>query len=547
MKVRALHLRAFSMGLPSFTLLIATWLAVVYNLPFWSKIVDASGGDILGRLAFHGSVFALVVLGFTVLLSLLSFRFTTKPAVILILLLASVVAGFMQRYGVLIDRSMIQNVFETDWREARDLISMRLVLTVVLLGIVPAAVVARIPLHFRPWRREVAIKLAILCASGVAMAGFMFSFGAEYASLFRNHRELRFMLTPTNAIQSSFSYFKGKSNQNDVTIDIPHSYKKEAWAGREKPVVLVLVVGETARAADFSLNGHERETNPLLQREDIINFSNVTSCGTATAVSLPCMFSDLGRERFEQKAAMQRGNLLDVLARADINVLWRDNNSGCKGICARVASEDLSDANVQGLCDSGECFDEVLTHGLQERMDTNGKPQVIVLHQKGSHGPAYSRRYPPQFEKFKPACQSVDLARCPPEEIHNAYDNTILYTDYVLAKVIDILKKNSDKVDSALLYVSDHGESLGEFGLYLHGAPRAIAPAVQYEIPMLAWFSSGFASTMGLDVSCVRSKARNAYSHDNLFHSVTGLLDVATASYRQDRDLFHGCRHYKEG
>jgi len=192
------------MGLPSFTLLIATWLAVVYNVPFWSKIVDASGGDILGRLAFHGSVFALVVLGFTVLLSLLSFRFTTKPAVILILLLASVVAGFMQRYGVLIDRSMIQNVFETDWREARDLISMRLVLTVVLLGIVPAAVVARLPLHFRPWRREVAIKLAILCASGVAMAGLMFSFGAEYASLFRNHRELRFMLTrPMQSSQAS--------------------------------------------------------------------------------------------------------------------------------------------------------------------------------------------------------------------------------------------------------------------------------------------------------------------------------------------------------
>jgi lipid A ethanolaminephosphotransferase len=448
---------------------------------------------------------------------------------------------------VLIDRSMIQNVFETDWREVRDLISMHLVLTVVLLGILPAIAVARLPLNFRPWRREIAIKLAILCASGVAMAGLMIYFGAEYASLLRNHRELRFMLTPTNAIQSSFSYFKGKSAQINVTVDIPHSYKKGAWAGREKPVVLVLVVGETARAANFSLNGHERETNPLLQHEDIVNFANVTSCGTATAVSLPCMFSDLGRERFEQEVAMQRGNLLDVLARAEINVLWRDNNSGCKGICARVASEDLSTANMQGLCDSGECFDEVLTHGLQERINTDGKPQVIVLHQKGSHGPAYSRRYPPHFEKFKPACQSVDLARCPPEEIHNAYDNTILYTDYVLAKVIDILKKNSDKVDSALLYVSDHGESLGEFGLYLHGVPRAIAPAVQYEIPMLAWFSSGFVTTMGLDVSCIRSKARNAYSHDNLFHSVTGLLDVATASYRQDHDLFHGCRKYKEG
>jgi lipid A ethanolaminephosphotransferase len=547
MTVRAFHLRAFSLGLPSFTLLTATWLAVVYNVPFWTKVVEVRGGDILGGLAFYASVFALVVLGFTFLLSLLSFRFTAKPAVILLLILAAVVAGFMQRYGVLIDRTMIQNVFETDRREAWDLVSVRLVLTVVLLGILPALAVARLPLHFRPWRREMAIKLAILCASGMAMAVLMISFGAEYASLFRNHRELRFMLTPTNAIQSSFSYLKSKSAQTGVPVDIPHSYMKATWAERKKPVVLVLVVGETARAADFSLNGHERETNPLLQRENVINFSNVTSCGTSTAVSLPCMFSDLGRKRFDQKVAMQRGNLLDVLARADINVLWRDNNSGCKGLCARVASEDLSSANVQGLCDSGECFDEVLTHNLQERMTNNSKPQVIILHQKGSHGPAYFRRYPPHFEKFKPACQSVDLARCPPEEIHNAYDNTILYTDYVLAKVIDILKKNSGKIDSALLYVSDHGESLGEFGLYLHGAPRAIAPAVQYEIPMLAWFSSGFATTMGLDVTCVRSKAGNAYSHDNLFHSVTGLLDVATTSYRSDHDLFHGCRKYNEG
>lgn len=543
MRFHTFQMRAFSIRLPTFTFLIATWLAVVYNIPFWRKVAEARGGNVLEDLAFYGSVFALVVLAFTFLLSLISYRFTTKPAVVFVLLLAAAVASFMQGYGVLIDPSMIQNVLETDWREARDLVSIRLVLTVVLLGILPTVAVVYTPLHFRPWRRELAIKVAVMCGSGIGMAALMISFGAEYASLLRNHRELRFMLTPTNAIQSSVGYFKRRTTQIDGPVSVPYAYQKETWHARKKPVVLVLVVGETARAADFSLNGHERETNPYLKREDIINFTNVTSCGTATAVSLPCMFSDLGRDNFEPEIALRRGNLLDVLVKADIDVLWRDNNSGCKGICARVASEDLSNVNVQGLCDSGECFDEVLLHGLKERINLYGKPQVIVLHQKGSHGPAYARRYPSQFEKFKPACQSIDLSRCPPEEIHNAYDNTILYTDYVLAKIIAILKERSDKVDSALLYVSDHGESLGEFGLYLHGAPRAIAPAVQYEIPMLAWFSTGFASAFKLDVSCVRNKAENMYSHDNLFHSVTGILDVGTAFYQPKHDLFHNCRN----
>lgn len=483
-------------------------------------------------------------MSFNGILTLLTFRSTAKPVVIVLLLLASIVAGFMQRYGVFIDRSMIQNAIETDWGEVRELLSLRLLLSFVLLGVVPSILVACLRVHSRIWYRELGVKLLVLAASAAALACLALAFGAEYASMLRNHRELRFMLTPSNAIQATFSHLKRRTANlaQPSAMVMPDAFRKDSWRTREKPVVLVLVVGETARAVDFSLNGRDRDTNPSLSREQVINYPKVTSCGTSTAVSLPCMFSDLGRERYQERTATSRANLLDVVARADIDVLWRDNNSGCKGICARVTSENLASANVAGLCVDGECFDEILAHDLQARLNGARKPQLIVLHQKGSHGPVYFRRYPPHFEVFRPACNSVDLAQCTPETIHNAYDNTILYTDYVLSKVIGILKQNATQIDSALLYVSDHGESLGEFGLYLHGAPRAIAPAVQYEIPMLAWFSDGFATSMGLDVSCVRTKATASYSHDNLFHSVTGLLDIETTLYRPQQDIFRACR-----
>jgi lipid A ethanolaminephosphotransferase len=503
---------------------------------------EAKGLSFTTAFGFYLSAFLFVVIVFSLLLHLVCYKYTTKPIVAFLLVLASVVTSFIHQYGVVIDRTMIQNVLETDWQETYDLINTPLLMSLMVLGVIPAVIVIRVPLQFKPWRRELIQKLSSFALSFIILTIILVSFGAEIASLFRNHRELRFVLTPTNAIQSSISYLKHRSSMDEKPVIIPNAVKDKKWESRTKPVVTIIVIGETARAKDFSLNGHERITNPLLQKESIVYFPKVTSCGTSTAISLPCMFSDLGREKYEQKLAKQRGNLLDILARADFDVLWRDNNSGCKGICDRIESEDLAQNSNEEFCRNGECFDEILTYKLDDRIKNTTRSQVIVLHQKGSHGPAYFRRYPSSFEIFTPTCQSADLARCTKEEIHNAYDNTILYTDFVLSRIITILKANSKKVDSALLYVSDHGESLGEFGMYLHGAPRAIAPAVQYEIPMLAWFSDGFSQNMAVDINCVRSKADRPYSHDHFFHSITGLLEVRTPAYQSQLDIFSQCR-----
>jgi len=253
------------------------------------------------------------------------------------------------------------------------------------------------------------------------------------------------------------------------------------------------------------------------------------------------MFLDVGRDRFEATLALRREGLLDVLQRAGVAVRWRDNNSGCKGVCDRVPYEDLSNLRVPGLCRDGECYDEILLHELQYHLDKLDRDAVVVLHMKGSHGPAYFKRYPPAFEFFTPVCKSIELDRCPRQDIVNAYDNTLRYTDHVLSLTIDLLRRNAKRFDTAMLFVSDHGESLGENGLYLHGIPYALAPREQIHVPMLLWLSEGLRERLRIDVACLEARRREPSSHDNLYHSVLGLMGVRTAIYRPDRDLFRRC------
>jgi lipid A ethanolaminephosphotransferase len=309
--------------------------------------------------------------------------------------------------------------------------------------------------------------------------------------------------------------------------------------------VFVLVVGETARAANFSLLGYPRMTNPELARLGVTAFRDVHSCGTSTEVSVPCMFSPYGRADYDERRIRNSEGLLDVLARAGYAVKWLDNQSGCKGVCkgAGVEYRKIDPESDATLCTAGECFDGVLVRELAAELSKVRQDTVIVLHMMGNHGPAYFRRYPPEFRRFTPDCATAELRDCSREQVVNAYDNAILYTDHVLAGVVNALTAHEGELDSAMLYVSDHGESLGEGGLYLHGLPYSIAPGTQTHVPLLTWQSHGFAGEMGLDVRCLGTHAGDPLSHDNLFHSVLGVLDVHTRVYRPELDLFADCRH----
>lgn len=534
---------------PLLTLGASVFLVLAYNASFWRTFASATGGVHAGNVPVYVGAFLLLVLLFNAILTLFNFRFVIKPLLVVLFLGASAASYFMNEYGVVIDASMVQNVVETDPKEAHELLSWKMLQTVTLLGVLPSLLVWRLPLVFRPVRRDLLLKAGTVAVSLIAGAGLLLMMFKVLAPAVREHRELRFLLTPTNMFQATHGYLKRKWVAPLVIAplgtDAAHGPKWAAAGGQGKRTVTVIVVGETARAMNFSLNGYGRQTNPLMsQQPGLINFRNVSSCGTATAVSVPCVFSGLTRDDYSADKALRQEGLLDVLHHAGFDVLWRDNNSGCKGVCDRVGYEDVS-LPVPGdpLCNDEECFDERLLRGLPELIRKSQKDLVIVLHQKGSHGPAYWKRYPSAFKRFGPVCETNELEQCSRESIVNGYDNTILYTDYFLSKTLDMLRASAAEagVDTAMLYFSDHGESLGEKNMYLHGAPYIISPAEQRTVPMMLWLSDGFQQRFNIDHKCLAARTEQALSHDNVFHSVLGLLNVSTAVYNPKLDLTHPC------
>lgn len=531
---------------PLLALTVSVLLATANNLRFWTSLAGAAGGLSWHTLPLLLAAFAIVVLFFNAFLTALSFPFVAKPVLIVLLLTASAASYFMNQYGVVIDKAMVQNVFETDLREAAELINWQMVLTVLLLGGLPSLLVARVQVRFPRGVRGLLARAGIASGSLLLAALILLVFFKSLAPALREHRELRFMLTPTNYIQALNGYLRARFSAPLVVAPLGRdAVRGAAWNGQSRKTVTLIVVGETARAMNFSLNGYRRPTNPLLARQPgLVNFSAVQSCGTATAVSLPCVFSALGREHYSEARARGQEGLLDVLSHAGFQVLWRDNNSGCKGVCARVSYQDLSVAAPgDPSCDQGECRDERLLEGLPELIRNSDRDLVIVLHQKGSHGPAYARRYPRAFARFTPECNSSEFEQCSRASIEAAYDNTIVYTDYFLSKTIDLLRRSSafDQVDTAMLYFSDHGESLGENNMYLHGAPYMIAPREQTQVPMMLWMSDRYSARFRIDRGCLMARRDQAFSHDNIFHSVLGMLNVSTAVRNPKLDLFNAC------
>jgi lipid A ethanolaminephosphotransferase len=319
-----------------------------------------------------------------------------------------------------------------------------------------------------------------------------------------------------------------------------------SWKTLARPRVVVLVVGESARDADWGLSVPEAATTPQLAQWPVTAIRAVKSCGTDTETSLPCMFAPIGRRDYDETRIRGQESLLHVVARAGVSVHWRDNQSGCKGVCDGLPGDRPDPAVAPALCPQGRCFDEALVHDLSQRLASVEGTQLWALHMIGSHGPSYFRRYPPAFERFRPACQQDELPRCSQEAIRNAYRNTLVYTDHVLAQALQALQAQAHRVDAALVYLSDHGESLGERGLFLHGLPYAIAPREQTRVPMVLWASPGFPRSVGLAEDCLARIGQRAPSldlaHDHLFHTLLGLLDVRTALHEPGWDLTSVCR-----
>lgn len=567
-------------------LLAVAFVVVALNVRFWRIVLSAQpvdGAHAIGVLA----AVAVALFALTLIMVLpLGLRWTLRPGLTAVLLLSAGAAHFIGDYGAVIDRHALASVYETDPREAAEWLNGRMLSAIALLGALPAALLWWVKIDWRPPLRELwsRLKLGLVAAALLVVAAL--GFGKDVASLLRNRMELRHIANPFALLAAQLSYWDHARDDGRPFLRIaPDARRGEALPPGKRPVVLVLAIGESTRAASLDLNGYGRDTDHELHPVPVANFRKVSSCGTNTATSLPCMFSGLGREDYEDGVAKHRENLLDVLARGGYDVLWLDNNTGSKGLAARATEYSPGPDDHPQQCNAEGCYDEVLVEELARRLPAIRRDTVIVVHLLGSHGPAYYARYPSDYAAFVPECRTNRLQECSDEQLRNTYDNTVLYTSHVLSRIAGLLgeprvlaaspprtvaclarlghagahasgtdcsadapTRDADApitappaFDAAMLFVSDHGESLGEKGLYLHGAPYAIAPDEQTHVPMLLWTSRGFAERRGLDFDCVRARAGRPLSHDHFFHSVLALADVRTRERKPELDLFAGC------
>ncbi|AVO34713.1 phosphoethanolamine transferase [Ottowia oryzae] len=530
-------------------LLAALWMAVVGNLPLWRALAAlpelGNARGLAFGLAFGVGVMAMLVM----VLALFTWRWTLKPAVAICVLTAAGGAYFMRTYGIVIDPTMMVNVLLTDGREARELLSWGMVGSLLLTGVLPAVLLWRLPLRWPGAARQALWNAIAFIAAAAVLAGAGGLFFQDLSATMRNHKQVRYLINPVNTFYALAMVGRKPVQRNGAAVlPIAEDARLPALAPGAKPPLVVMVVGETARADHFGLNGYARDTTPELARAGVVSFRNAWSCGTNTAASVPCMFSPLDREPFADRTANTEG-LADVLQRAGLAVLWIDNQAGgCKGVCDRVPKVDDSELQVPGLCNSnGECLDEVMLRGLDERIaqlppERRARGVVVFMHQMGSHGPAYYLRSPPKQKRYAPECTTNALQQCAREQVVNAYDNTVAYTDQFLADTIGWLKGHEANWAPALVYLSDHGESLGENNLYLHGLPYRLAPDTQKHIPWVTWLSPGFEQESGIRMSCIAQLRDTEISHDNYFHSTLGLLGVQTSVLNPARDIYGACR-----
>lgn len=512
---------------------VALFFVAFDNLAFFQHVLiiyppTIKNSGFLASLAVGLTAFIML------LTTLVSSKYTTKPVLILALMLSSAASYFMNNYNVVLDHTMIQNMLQTNLNESLDLISLKLFYYLFLLGVLPSYLIFKVRTPPVTWKKAAIYKMRDGFFAVLIILGLVLFFSKFYTSFFREHKPLRYYTNPTYYIYSLGKYINRTFNNAKVVVR-PLGEDARTPANDTARELIILVIGEAARADHFSLNGYERETNPLLSKEDVVSFADMYSCGTSTAYSVPCMFSVLPRSEYSDSKGSATENLLDVLQHAGVHILWRENNSDSKGVALRVERQDYKLPTVNPVCDD-ECRDEGMLVGLQEYVDKKVEGDIlIVLHQMGNHGPAYYKRYPASFEKFSPVCETNQFDECTVEEINNAYDNALLYTDYFLSQTIELLKRNSKEFNTAMIYMSDHGESLGEYGVYLHGLPYSMAPDTQKHIAAVAWFGESFK----LDPKILRDKSKNQYSHDNLFHTVLGLMEVETSVYDAGLDIIH--------
>ena len=529
----------------TYIILFSLYIALVLNIAFYRQAYTLLPVDGLHNALVFLSMPVVAFAVMAILLALASVIRLEKVAATLFILLSASAQYFMMNFGIIVDRSMITNILDTTPAESYALLSGQMIMVFAFTALLAIALAwwFKIKPAASVWRGAI-MRAGTVIVSVLLILLVAGLFYKDYASLFRNNKELVKSLNPSNSIVAMNSWYFHHEMDNLPLVKIGEDAKQKAvMKNGPRKNLTILIVGETSRAANFSLGGYNRETNPLLAKDNVIYFPKTASCGTATAVSVPCMFSNMPRTGYDESLAHHQEGLLDIIQRAGIQVLWNDNDGGCKGACDRVPHQDVTTLNLPGQCIDGECYDDVLFHDLEKTIDSMQGDGVIVLHTIGSHGPTYYNRYPPEFRRFTPTCDTSEIQSCSQEQLKNSYDNTILYVDHIVDKAIKLLQSKQDKFTTSLVYLSDHGESLGENGVYLHGLPYSIAPETQKHVPLLLWLSDDYQKRYGVNYACLQQKAKeNDYSQDNLFSTMLGLTGVETQEYHAADDILATCK-----
>jgi len=539
-----MKLKSVSLSRHLFLILFSLYIALFLNLAFYRQVLAAMPLDNLHSVLVFLSMPVVAFSAINIVLTLASFFWLDRLLIALFVLVSAAVQYFIWNYNIVLDRSMIVNMLDTTASESFALMTPQLIINLLVFGVFAAALAFW--LRFKKpssLLSSVAPRAISVAGSALLILLVALLFYKDYASLFRNNKELVKSLSPSNSIAATLSWYKHNQMANLPLVKMGEdAHQSPQMLNGAKKSLTIIVLGETSRAADFSLSGYPRQTNPLLAKDDVVYFPHTTSCGTATAISVPCMFSGMPRAHYDDVLASHREGLLDIVQRAGLSVLWNENDGGCKGACDRVPHQDMTQLNLPGECINGECYDEVLFHGLDDYINQLKGNGIIVLHTIGSHGPTYYNRYPARFRQFTPTCDTNQIQDCSREQLVNTYDNTLLYVDYIVDKAITVLKSHQDRFTTSLVYLSDHGESLGENGVYLHGMPYAIAPEAQKHVPMVIWLSPDYQQRHAVDMGCMSKLTENQWSQDNLFSTVLGLTGTQTHSYVPGNDILTACR-----
>ena len=500
----------------NFILLFTIFNLTIYNIPLY--IFSIENLAILTLSGVHTFLTILVVVFLFTSIIFLTFALISqhliKPLAIIISATNSVAIYFVVTYKVMLDKTMIGNIFNTSLAESTDFLHYKMFIYIVLLGALPSLFLFKFKLQMVSRLKLLSLFAIIFVTSSL----WIYSASSTWLWFDNNGKKLGGIVMPWSYVINTARYYDEQAKKNIKQTLLPDA----SFKNNNKHIV-ILIIGESARAQNFSLYGYDRQTNPLLSKQDVTTFKNTDACATYTTASISCMLS-------HTKTGMLQVNyepLPSYLSRQGVDVIWRANNWGEPKI---KVNSYLHASEIRKNCVGEGCaYDEVLFKGLADRIRASKKQNIfIVLHQTGSHGPSYYKKYPKKFEVFKPTCQSVELQQCTQQELINSYDNTILYTDYFINRAINLLKKFTNSATS-LIYASDHGESLGEYGLYLHGTPLSIAPDEQKKVPFIVWSSN----------KTTKTKIEQHYGHQHIFHSVLGALDIKSPVYDANNDVFN--------